>query len=244
MTSGEHPTGATEASGATLEELRAVDLFDDLSDDELAEWVALASVRQLEPGAVIAEQAEHPPGLQLLLEGDAQTLMFENGRPEPVGRQHAPTWMGAIAVITGAPLGVRMQAETRCRVALIASADFRRLAFAQPSVHRRVMQQVAPVMTRITAIEQNRERLASLGTMAAGLAHELGNPASAATRAAAQMTEALEVIGSALESFVAAGVSARGGGAAGRPAPPGGAARRRVQRARHARRRGCRGRPA
>jgi signal transduction histidine kinase len=114
--------------------------------------------------------------------------------------------MGAIAVLTGQPLGVRMQATTPCRMALVASEDFRRLAFAQPSVHRRVMQQVAPVISRLTSIEQNRERLASLGEMAAGLAHELGNPASAAGRAAAQMTEALEVIGSALGSFVAAGV--------------------------------------
>ncbi|MEA2144717.1 MAG: hypothetical protein QOG59_304, partial [Solirubrobacteraceae bacterium] len=171
MTAGENATGR----GTTVEELRAVDLFDDLSDADLAEWVALASVRELEPGDLIAEQGEVPPGLQLLLEGDAQSLMFEHGRPEPVGRQHAPTWMGAIAVLTDAPLGVRMQAETRCRVALIYSEEFRRLAFAQPSVHRRVMQQVAPVMSRLTAIEQNRERLASLGTMAAGLAHELNN---------------------------------------------------------------------
>ena len=92
MTQSERATG----SATSVQELRAVDLFDDLSDAELAEWVALASVRQLEPGEVIAEQAEEPPGLQLLLEGDAQTLMFEHGRPEPVGRQHAPTWMGAI----------------------------------------------------------------------------------------------------------------------------------------------------
>ena len=46
------------------------------------------------------------------------------------------------------------------------------------------MHQVQPVLSRMTAIEQNRERLASLGTMAAGLAHELNNPAAAASRAA------------------------------------------------------------
>jgi signal transduction histidine kinase len=61
-------------------------------------------------------------------------------------------------------------------------------------------------MSRVTAVEQNRERLASLGTMAAGLAHELNNPAAAARRAAAQMTEALDVISSALAHFVEAGV--------------------------------------
>jgi signal transduction histidine kinase len=190
----------------SLPELRGIDLFDDLSDAELGEWVAVASPRRLAPGELIAEYDELPLGLWLLLQGDAQALILDHGRTEPGARQHAPTWMGAIAVLTGEPLGVRMQATTPCRLALVEAEQFRRLAFAQPSVHRRVMQQVAPVISRMTAVEQNRERLASLGEMAAGLAHELGNPASAAGRAAAQLTEALEVIGATLGSFVAAGV--------------------------------------
>jgi signal transduction histidine kinase len=190
----------------TLEELRTVDLFDDLDDSELAEWVALATVRRVEPGGVIVEQGAESPGLQLLLEGEAQALILEQGRSEPVGRQRAPTWIGAITALTGTRLEVRMQAVTSCRLAHVAVEDFQRMAFAQPSVHRRVMQQVAPVVGRLTEIEQSRERLASLGTMAAGLAHELNNPAAAARRAAAQLTEALEVIGSAMAYFVEAGV--------------------------------------
>ena len=109
-------------------------------------------------------------------------------------------------MLTEGPFGVRMRAETHCRVALVEPADFRRLAFAQPAVHRRVMQQVAPVMSRIQGIEQNRERLASLGTMAAGLAHELNNPAAAARRAAADMVEAIKTVGQTLDRFVAAGI--------------------------------------
>jgi signal transduction histidine kinase len=190
----------------TLEELRGVDLFDGLSDTDLAEWVTLARTRHVDPGGIIAEQGEEPPGLQLLLEGRAQALILAQGRSEPVGHHTAQTWMGAIAVLTGGTLGVRMQAETDCRMATVAPEDFKRLAFAQPEIHQRVMRQVAPVMSRVTEREQNSERLTSLGTMAAGLAHELNNPAAAARRAAAQMTEALEAIDSALASFVEAGV--------------------------------------
>ena len=194
------------AAPVTAAELRTIDLFDDLDDAALDAWIAAARSYDLAPGEVIAEQGEQPRGLQLLLEGQAQNLILEHGRSEPVGHQRAPTWMGAIALLTGSPLGVRMQADTSCRIAVVAPKDFRRLAFAQPSIHRRVMQQIAPVMSRITANEQNRERLASLGTMAAGLAHELNNPASAARRAAGQMTDALETIGSTLARFVEAGV--------------------------------------
>jgi signal transduction histidine kinase len=193
-------------SDFAVADLRPVDLFDDLTDDELALWAEVATPYDRKAGEVLAEQGVEVEGALLLLEGSAQALLVDGGRTEPVGRQFAPTWAGAISVLTGGPLGVRMQAETDCRVAMIASADFRRLAFAQPAVHQRVMKQVAPVMSRVQGIEQNRERLASLGTMAAGLAHELNNPAAAAQRAAAQLAEAIDVVGAALSRFVESGV--------------------------------------
>jgi signal transduction histidine kinase len=190
----------------TLEDLRSIDLFDDLDDEELAEWLAVARPRVAEKGEVLAEQGEVVPGVLLLFEGNAEALVIEGERIDRVGLHRSPTWMGAIGVLTGGPIGVRVRANTRCRFAQVDGDDFRRLAFAQPAVHQRVMQQVAPVMSQVTAREKNRERLAALGTMAAGLAHELNNPAAAAQRAAAQLAEALEVLSSSLGRFVESGV--------------------------------------
>jgi signal transduction histidine kinase len=190
----------------TLADLRSMDLFDDVEDDGLEPWLVASHEQVVHPGDLIAEHGEPPPGVVLLLEGTAQTLLIQAGHVQPVGRQVAPTWVLAIAVLTAGASPIRLQAETDCRLAVIEPEDFRRLALATPAVHQRVMRQVAPVMTRVTAIEQNRERLASLGTMAAGLAHELNNPAAAARRAAADMAEALDVVSSTIGHFVRAGI--------------------------------------
>jgi signal transduction histidine kinase len=190
----------------TLADLRRIDLFDGLSDEQLQRWVDVAIPSELAPGDVIAEQGEPPPGLTLLLEGDVRSLVVDGARTEPLGHQHAPTWMGAVALITGGTTGVRMQAETACRVALIEPQDFLTFIFAQPPVHWRIMGAIEPVMSRLSGIERNREHLASLGTMAAGLAHELNNPAAAARRAAAQMADALDVLAAAIGTFVESGI--------------------------------------
>jgi signal transduction histidine kinase len=198
------------AAAVTVADLRPVDLFDGLDDIELAEWAAAAEGRDAEVGDVVLEENSESEGLLCLLEGTLQMFRHDGDRLEPVGHQTAPTWIGAVPALTETPVNVRMVAVTQVRGAVIPAPEFRRLALAHPSVHRRIMRQVRPLMSRITAIEQNRERLASLGTMAAGLAHELNNPAAAARRSAGQLGEALDVMDSTLRAFVDAGLEREG----------------------------------
>jgi signal transduction histidine kinase len=190
----------------TVADLRPVDLFDELDDHQLAEWAAAASWRQAAVGDVVIEAGQDPSGLICLLEGSLQIFVHDGERLEPTGHQHAPTWIGAVSTLTDTPVGARMVALTAARLAVVDAEDFRRLALAHQEVHLRVMHQVRPLMERVTALQQSRERLAALGTMAAGLAHELGNPVSAARRSSEQLAEALNVIGSTLREFVEAGI--------------------------------------
>jgi signal transduction histidine kinase len=194
-------------SHPSVEQLRSIDLFEGLDEPELERWAQAAELRQLHLGDPAAEQGQPSRAFRLVLEGALEAFAVdEQGRTEPVGMHEAPTWVGAIGVLTGGVSGVRMLAATEVTLAEVESEAFIELVLSQRPVFDRVMAQVRPVVSRITALESNRERLAALGAMAAGLTHELNNPAAAARRAAADLADALDVLGSTIGHFVESGV--------------------------------------
>ena len=193
-------------SHPTVDELRPMDLFADLSEEELQAWCDAAVVKEIPAGTIYAKQDETRTGLILILEGTIEALVQDGTGDEPIGDHVAPTWMGAIPTLVGGPSAVRMVARGDVRAAVIAPDDFIDLVRAHRPVFMRVMAKVRPVTRRITQRESNRERLAALGTMSAGLAHELNNPASAAKRAASDLADALDVLTGTVGMLVEAGI--------------------------------------
>jgi signal transduction histidine kinase len=187
-------------------ELRAIDLFDGVEHAQLPAWAAAAEDRWYEPGDYVLRHGDVPTPFKLLLEGRLDGYVVVDGREERDHQHVAPTWLGAILALTGEQSVVSIRAAERSRVALIAPDDFRRLLFETPPAFQRVMRTFRPVLARISNAELQREKLAALGQMSAGLAHELNNPAAAARRTAAALGEALDVLGGVIGHFVESGV--------------------------------------
>jgi signal transduction histidine kinase len=190
----------------TVAELRAIDLFDGVADERLADWAAAAEERWYEPGeALVTAGATHVP-FSLLLDGAFDAYFVIDGREERENRHTAPTWVGAILAISDVEAQVTLKAAERSRVARIAPDPFRRLLFETPEAFTRVMRVFRPVLARIEGATLQREKLAALGQMSAGLAHELNNPASAAKRSASALADALDVLDGSIAAFVEAGI--------------------------------------
>ncbi|HVH88718.1 MAG TPA: ATP-binding protein, partial [Terriglobales bacterium] len=90
--------------------------------------------------------------------------------------------------------GVSGRAITEGRILKFAASLFPELVQKMPELTTRLVALMSDRIREITRIEQQRDRLVSLGKLSAGLAHELNNPASAATRATSQLRTILKKI--------------------------------------------------
>ena len=176
----------------TPSELLRFPAFADLPDDQIAWFLSKSEERSLKPGEVYAKQGDPPEAMFVLVEGE-----FE-WRGDFGGTTVIP---GNVGDVTGALPFSRMKQFTVTgraikdgRILQFPAALFPELVLKMPEFTKRLVGFMSDRIRETTRLEQQRDRLASLGKLSAGLAHELNNPASAAKRAAVQLRNTLEHI--------------------------------------------------
>jgi signal transduction histidine kinase len=187
-------------------ELRRITVLADLSDERLEALARHGTERTFEVGEYVFRGDEEAGSWWLLLEGEVETTVDVGGDEVPFLHHEPGGYLGAISLLTGERLRGSTRAATRARMFLVEPEAFRMLLVAEPAVFQAVMSVFVPVLTGVTAIERDRDRLLSLGTLAAGLAHELNNPAAAAQRSASELRAAEREAHAALSRLAASGL--------------------------------------
>lgn len=177
----------------TLELLRQVDVFSDLPDDQIDWFLSQTSELRLKAGEVYAKHGDKADAMTVLLEGDFQLRGGPDGDPIVIDLKGGevtgllPFSRMKIYTFTG-------RAMTDGRLLRFPSSQFPMLVQKMPELTTRLVGLMSDRIRESTRIEQQRDRLAALGKLSAGLAHELNNPASAAKRAASQLRDMLKRI--------------------------------------------------
>jgi signal transduction histidine kinase len=174
-------------------ELRRIPAFADLPDDQLAWFLSQSQEMNLKAGDVYARQGDPADAMFVILEGQLQ------GRGDLGGQTFvfdlkAGDISGLLPFSRMKQFTVSGRAETDSRALRFPALLFPELVQKMPELTKRLVGLMSDRIRETTRFEQQQDRLASLGKLSAGLAHELNNPASAAKRAASQLSHILEKI--------------------------------------------------
>jgi signal transduction histidine kinase len=171
--------------------LRQVPAFVGLPDDQVEWFLSQSQELSLHAGDTYARRGDPAEAMFVLLEGEFQ-WRGELAGDTMVRDIKAGEVTGVLPFSRMKQYTLSGRALTTGRVLRFPAALLPQLVQKMPELATRLVGMMSDRIREATRFEQQRDRLASLGKLSAGLAHELNNPASAAKRATSQLRDLLK----------------------------------------------------
>ena len=178
---------------ADQSELARFPIFAGLPGDQMAWFLAHTEEIHLKAGDIYARQGDPADWMFVILDGQFQWRGERAGETVLFGSKLGDV-TGALPFSRMKEFTVTGRANSDGRILRFPARLFPELIQRMPELAKRLVGVMADRIRETTRVEQQRDRLAALGKLSAGLAHELNNPASAAKRAASQLRDILKRI--------------------------------------------------
>jgi len=172
-----------------LQDLRKSPLFQGLSDEELRQLMDNAEPVSLGAGDVLIKQGETGDSAYVVIKGEFEIQKQSGQSLIKIDVRNPGDVVGEMALLSRTPRNATVIAKTDGEALRIPQKSFEELLSSSSTAAMAVLHWVMARLTQNEALLHQQEKMAALGTLSAGLAHELNNPAAAAQRSASQLKE-------------------------------------------------------
>ena len=174
-----------------LNDLRKSPLFEGLSDEELQQLMDMAEPLSLRAGEILIKQGEMGDSAYVVISGEFEIQKQAGQSLIKIDVRNPGDVVGEMALLSQAPRNATVIAKTDGETLCVPKEAFEKLLSSSTTASLAVLHWVMARLTQNESLLHQQEKMAALGTMSAGLAHELNNPAAAAQRSAAELNKAL-----------------------------------------------------
>jgi signal transduction histidine kinase len=181
-----------EVADRPVDLIRQVPIFSELSDAEAEElWHSGRRVLAA-PGELIIREGAPGDTLFIILSGLLEVTKHDDDREITLATRGAGDVLGEMSLLERTPRTASVRASQPSELLVIGQEEFRQLLAKRPEAAATLLRTVMARLRSTEASLVQSDKLAALGTLAAGLAHELNNPAAAIQRSTGYLGEAFE----------------------------------------------------
>jgi signal transduction histidine kinase len=173
------------SAGGRIAILRRVRFFEGLEDRDLEQLCEGSEDVDLATGETLFVEGDSGDRAYVITDGELEIVKRAGDREVLLAVRKPPEVIGEMALLEATPRTATARARTAARVLTIPKPALDALLATSPAALRAVLDTTLGRLRESQAQLQQGERMQQLGTLAAGVAHELNNPASAVQRSAA-----------------------------------------------------------